>query len=238
MARNVSRLFLSGAILALLPGCGIGRRMAFETLRQLPLRRVTINYELPPPGPAASSAERPDSLAAKTGVAFSDRPEQRLRLSIYYPHPELGSPAFGLASLHRANSEGRLAPGLVNFVALDARESEPLGEIALERDEVEYVIQSLIADGFFDPGERRAGPARLKVQIGRRTRSRRWDHVPALDRLIQRLLQEGIESGSGSVEQAEMGEPSESEPNPVAAAQRPSGRELDQDDRTAGIVPF
>jgi len=168
--------------------------MAFETIRQLPLRRVAIDYEVPVARLGRSASERQSGLAAKIGLAFWNRPAQRLHLSIRYPHPELGSTAVGLASLERVDSEGQLAAGLAGFGPFGGKVSEPVAETALERDEIEFIIQSLIADGFFDPGEHRDGAAKLKVKIGRHMRQRRWDHVPALDRLISKLQSMKAES--------------------------------------------
>jgi hypothetical protein len=184
-----------GLALIAAPGCGINRRYANDTIRQLPHAEVAIQYT------TDESSVRPAGAdVAPGGGSVSDVTAGKQTLSIVYPHPnpKLGRTCAevtvrngsGADSAVAERPRGRLASKLLRKKdrSAGAGNSPDDGVIrtALRRDELEFLVRDLVSDGFFER-EQRSGDVHLQVTLGSRSTQKTWDRVAAFDRLIERV---------------------------------------------------
>jgi hypothetical protein len=174
-------------------GCGMNRRYANNQIRQLPFSAGTIAYTSVDPGIVTASGEQPseatDALAAKTQ-----------KLVITYPHP---SPRLGrkyaevVLQVEPARAEPAPDRTVRDLLPASLRRADAANETAataapteyraaITYDEFTFLTHDLVADGFFERGER-AGGVDVSVTLGPRTTSKTWDRVPSLEKLIARV---------------------------------------------------
>jgi len=177
-------------------GCGMNRRYANNQIRQLPFSSASIAYTSVDPGIVAASGEQPseatNALAAKTQ-----------KLVITYPHP---SPRLGrkyaevVLQVEAARAEPAPERTVRDLLPASLRRGEVANDkaaaaaptefrAAITYDEFTFLTHDLVADGFFERGER-SGGVDVSVTLGSRTTSKTWDRVPSLEKLIARLQSE------------------------------------------------
>jgi hypothetical protein len=173
-------------------GCGVNRRYANNAIQQMAHSSATIQYELSDPGVALTGGESDaQSGSASRGVQ---------KLSIVYPHPSerLGHKYAEVTLRAEAGSESGTADTVVKHLvtnpfrdaagsdAGDGSPHESVLTMAIPKQEMDSLLRDIVADGFFDRGERQGG-VDLNVSLGSRSARKSWDHVPSLDRLATRL---------------------------------------------------
>lgn len=176
-------------LLVLQSGCAINRRYVHDAARHVSTREVNIQYSV------GTNRVNEVSTADWTPGAASRE------LSLVYPHP---SPRFGngyaqvtvreLAALgteRPASLLGRIRHPRretdVESLTGDSRVGTAV-TLALPRDELELLLQDLIADGLFDRGVRTGYGVQVAVQIDGRSVEKEWDRVDALERLMTRAI--------------------------------------------------
>ena len=145
--------------LLIVAGCAVNRRYANDQIRGLPHSRVDIVYEVKGEQIATAGSE---SNGDPVRVRFAGEPR---RLSIVYPHP---NPKYGRryaeVVVRRLPREGeetadKLAKQLVTnpFRLQESRHEGEAGTTlrsVLKREELEFLLRDVVADSFFDRGER------------------------------------------------------------------------------------
>lgn len=184
MRMRASAVVLAGLVLSSMPGCGVNRRYANDTIQQLNFRDVRIDYK----------------LSSEVIPASADHSAAPVHLAIVYPHPSpsLGSKYARAMLIERAAPAGRFQAIQAAF-SDKVSDGEPLIEQAITRQELEFLLEDLVADGFFDRGTRTGGVA-LNVRIGSRAANKSWDRVSALDQLAGQLKRKiGLRSSPPSL---------------------------------------
>jgi hypothetical protein len=177
-------------ILGLTSGCAMNRRYVHDSVRQIAHRNVTIQYTVEAMATTPTETE-PEPIA--TG---------RREMELVYPHP---SPRYGRnfaqVTVRNAADAADQASSVWDRVRHPVRQAfhaqieretaEGNVTIAVPREDVELLLQDLIADGLFDRGERLGNGVRLAVAIGSRSVDKDWDRVDALERLATRAAVTG-----------------------------------------------
>ena len=181
--------------LASTAGCGINRRYANDSIRQLPHSQIAIEYSV-----ASSEVRQTSAELAPDGTRVAASSAGRQTLSILYPHPDskLGRNYAEVTLRNGLGADGssgkpsprRLVP--IPF-ASGARRSggseSPDGDVirtVVKREELEFLLRDLVADGFFDR-EQRQGGVDMHVTLGSRTTKKNWDRIASFDQLVERI---------------------------------------------------
>ena len=187
-----------GLALIAAPGCGINRRYANDTIRQLMHSDIAIQYATDQSGVRVAGAG-----TAPVGGPASDSSGVKKTLSIVFPHPnpKLGRnyaevivrDGSGTDSAPAERPRGRLASNLLRkkdpSTGTGNSPDDGVIRTTVRRDELEFLLRDLVSDGFFER-EQRSGDVHLQVTLGSRSTQKTWDRVAAFDRLIERVQTE------------------------------------------------
>ena len=180
-------------------GCGINRRYANGVIQQLPHSEVNVVYKwTDAPAVAlttAATGESPPAASERT-------------LSIVYPHP---NPKYGRrcadVTLRYGPEHGDDAQsGAIKHLVTNPfrQQNDPVGaasssdpstmHLLLNREELEFLLRDLVADGFFEPGDRKQTKdgVDLAVTLGSRSTTKSWDRITAFDNLADRVRSESL----------------------------------------------
>lgn len=197
MSSSRKATFLITFALTAAAGCAVNRRYANEKIAALPHAKVELQYTFQD-GAVATVAATGDTASSNPA---SDSP--RRVLLVEYPHT---NPRFGqnYAEVTVRNVEAppdskaeQVAKQVKNAPLKQIGYPDPdlqptdgkMLRLALRREEFEHLMRSLVADGFFDYGEREGGVS-IHVTLDNRKVDKSWDHVPALDQLVARVESE------------------------------------------------
>jgi hypothetical protein len=178
-----------------LVGCGMNRRYANGVIQQLPHSDVNIVYKW---------SDAPASPAGTTGdpASASER-----SITVVYPHP---NPKYGRrvadVTLHHGPAHDDAESSAIKQLVTNPfrQQNDPAGASAdadprtmhllLTREELEFLLRDLVADGFFERGERESAKDRveLTVTLDSRTTTKSWDRVDAFHNLADRVRAESL----------------------------------------------
>ena len=184
--------------LATSAGCGINRRYANDSIRQLPHSHIAIEYTTP-----GTEVRLAGGVVAPDGTPIPAPSAGRQTLSIVYPHPNPKQGRnYAEVTLRNGSPDGhsspepeahRLVPNpIAKWKGRADRGNSQDGAVirsVVKREELEFLLRDLVADGFFDR-EQRQGGTEMQVTLGSRSTKKNWDQVASLDQLAQRVQTE------------------------------------------------
>jgi hypothetical protein len=201
-------------------GCGMNRRYANNQIRQLPFSNAAITYTAVDPGIVAASGGQSNAVAASLGPKTQE-------LIVTYPHP---SPRLArkyaevILKVTPTNSGQPPDRTVTDLLPAALRRDDGANHesgahgtpheyrAAITYDEFVFLTNDLVADGFFERGER-SGGVDVSVTLGSRTTSKTWDRIKSLEKLIARVQsdhrqQAGAQSAAATLPaSAELGKP-------------------------------
>ncbi len=203
-------------------GCGINRRYANGVIQQLPHEEVAVAYTWID---SSDSAFRQNSLPpAGSG--------QR-RLTVTYPHPntkygrKFADVALEISPDTASDSADSAVAQLVTNPFRQQDQSKSGGSasdpnklhLLLNREELEFLLRDLVADGYFEMGQRKQPKdgVEIDVTLGSRSTSKSWDHIAAFDQLAERVKSESVMQAKKSKRPGMLAAPAVSLVAPTAA---------------------